>query len=361
MKKQKDELRSSRVFIQTWPATSFVIPSLFYRFSDFESYPPRVNFGVRIDSTMDFGRIDAADLDGVDLTLPSDHEGTTQALRMSSAKNTEVFVGCAKWGRKDWVGKIYPEGTKEADFLSHYATHFNCIELNATFYRLPSVRQTAAWSEKVGESFKFCPKFSNRITHIKRLKDAERYTDIFAEGISAFGNKLGPCFLQLPPNYPPGNYDVIEAYLEALPRDLELFVELRHPKWYSEPDAFDRIFRILERQKAGAVITDAAGRRDCVHMRLTTAEAFIRFVGNGLHPTDYTRVDDWVQRIKSWMDHGIERVFFFMHQHEELHSPELSRYVIQQLNKHCGTNIAEPKFVAKEVSKPVRKKRTARK
>ena len=80
-------------------------------------------------------------------------------------------------------------------------------------------------------------------------------------------------------------------------------------------------------------------------MRLTTPSAFIRFVGNGLHPTDYARVDDWVQRIKLWMGQGIHKVYFFMHQHEEIYSPELSRYVIQQLNKHCGTAIPEPRFV----------------
>jgi len=95
-------------------------------------------------------------------------------------------------------------------------------------------------------------------------------------------------------------------------------------------------------------IEDASGRRDCVHMRLTTPEAFIRFVGNGLHPTDYTRIDSWIQRIKSWKQQGIRTVYFFMHQHEELHSPELCKYVIQQLNKHCGTSIPEPAFVETE-------------
>jgi uncharacterized protein YecE (DUF72 family) len=93
------------------------------------------------------------------------------------------------------------------------------------------------------------------------------------------------------------------------------------------------------------VTSDSSGRRDCVHMRLTKPEAFIRFVGNGLHPTDYSRIDDWIQRIKQWMSQGIEKVYFFMHQHEELHSPELARYLIQQLNQHCGTNIPVPKFI----------------
>ena len=80
-------------------------------------------------------------------------------------------------------------------------------------------------------------------------------------------------------------------------------------------------------------------------MRLTKPDAFIRFVGNGLHPTDYVRIDSWVQRVKHWLKEGIQRVYFFMHQHEEIHSPELSKYLIQQLNKHCGLAIPEPVFI----------------
>ena len=102
---------------------------------------------------------------------------------------------------------------------------------------------------------------------------------------------------------------------------------------------------MLQRNNVGSIITDAAGRRDCVHMRLTTPQAFIRFVGNGLHPTDYTRIDAWVERIATWLHAGIEKIYFFMHQHEELHSPELCRYLIRQLNDRCKANIKEPVFV----------------
>lgn len=296
---------------------------------------------------MDFGKVDSTTLEQIDFKLPPDKEDTVRVLskNTSARKNTKIYVGCAKWGRKDWVGKIYPKKTKEADFLVHYAKHFNCIELNATFYRLPSVKQVEGWKAKVGPDFKFCPKFTDQITHIKRLKDAEAITNVFLEGIAAFGNNLGPVFLQTPPNYAPKNLEILEHYIESLPDDIDLFVELRHPGWFNDPEIFEKVFSMLEKHQAGAVITDASGRRDCVHMRLTTTDAFIRFVGNSLHPTDYSRCDDWVQRIKNWKDNGASRIFFFMHQHEELHSPELCRYLIPQINKHCGTDIAVPVFV----------------
>ena len=294
---------------------------------------------------MDFGKIKDGDLGEVDFKLPPDRGATTTLLKKHKGKKaTQVFVGCAKWGRKDWIGKIYPEKTKEADFLSLYARHFNCIELNATFYRMPTQKQVEGWKNKVGKGFQFCPKFTDQISHYKRLKGAEEAASRFLEGISAFKEALGPAFLQLPPNFTPKNFEALENFLAWLPKDIPVFTELRSPKWFEEKKK-KKVFSMMEKHKIGSIITDASGRRDCVHMRLTTPSAFIRFVGNGLHPSDYARVDDWVQRIKQWMGQGIHKVYFFMHQHEEIYSPELSRYVIQQLNKHCGTAIPEPRFV----------------
>jgi uncharacterized protein YecE (DUF72 family) len=308
---------------------------------------------------MEFGKVIPDELNAVNFKLPPDREETLQLLKKNRSSNPpQIYVGCAKWGRKDWVGKIYPKGTKEADFLPHYARHFNCIELNATFYRMPSHAQASGWKNKVGKDFQFCPKFTDQISHIKRLKDVRELTDRFLEGISGFGENLGPVFLMPHPGMGPKSLETMEAFVESIPKDVSLFVELRHPEWFENQDAFKQVFDMFERHKAGSIITDASGRRDCVHMRLTTPQAFIRFVGNGLHPTDYTRVDDWVQRIKKWIDQGIEKVFFFMHQHEEIHSPELSKYVIQEINKHCGTAIPEPVFVdpTQDVETPVKKR-----
>jgi len=294
---------------------------------------------------MEFGRLEDSDFSTVDLSLPADSIENAAVLGKKKPIKQEIFVGCAKWGRKDWVGKIYPPKTKEADFLSLYASHFNCIELNATFYKIPRKAQTKIWSEKVGEDFLFCPKFSQSITHIRRLKNAEEVTERFLDGVSGFGRNLGPLLLMPHPQMGPKSNEVMQAFIQNLPKDLDVFVELRHPDWYSDKAAFDSFNKFLELQNTGTVITDAAGRRDCVHMRLTTPQAFIRFVGNGLHPTDYTRIDEWVDRICKWFNEGIEKVYFFMHQHEELHSPELCQYLIQQINTKCHLKLKEPVFV----------------
>src|SRR5215469_5107383 len=105
---------------------------------------------------------------------------------------------------------------------------------------------------------------------------------------------------------------------------------------------------MLHELNKGAVITDASGRRDVVHMELPIPHAFIRFVGNSLHPTDYKRCDDWVERIVSWHEMGLQSVWFFMHQHDERYSPELADYTVEQFNKHLGTNLIRPEFIERE-------------
>jgi uncharacterized protein YecE (DUF72 family) len=295
---------------------------------------------------MEFGRVTPEELEQIDFTLPPDKAATTIILKRNKAKSdSRVYIGCAKWGRPDWVGKIYPKGTKAGDFLEHYARQFNSIELNATFYRMPTVKQTSGWAAKVGDNFRFCPKFVDQITHLKRLKDVTKLTDRFLEGISGFGKKLGPVFIMPHPGMGPKTLETLEAFVEQLPSDLTFFVELRHPQWYADEKAFTGVTAMLEKKQTGTVITDASGRRDCLHMRLTLPQAFIRFVGNGLHPTDYQRCDAWINRMKQWKVVGIQNLYFFMHQHEELHSPELCRYLIPRVNDALGTRLHIPAFV----------------
>ena len=98
----------------------------------------------------------------------------------------------------------------------------------------------------------------------------------------------------------------------------------------------------------GAVITDTAGRRDCAHMNITMPKTFIRYVGNSLHKTDYTRIDEWVERIKYWLDNGLKELYFFMHMHDEAKSPELTVYLADKLNAACGLDLHKPIFVTKQ-------------
>lgn len=298
---------------------------------------------------MDFGRLPDNEFPLVDFTLPADTALTKQVLSESKKlAKLQLYVGCAKWGRKEWVGMIYPPKTKEANFLDEYVKHFNSIELNAVFYNMPKKEQVNAWREKAEASrsdFKFFPKFTQSISHMKRLKGAEEVTSQYLDSISEFGDTLGPAFLQLSDNFGPNNFDVLRNYLEHLPKDYDVFVEVRHKDWYADLAVRKDLFEMMRDLKKGSIITDASGRRDCVHMELTTPDAFIRFVGNGLHPTDFSRIDSWVDRLADWKDKGLNKIYFFLHQHDEKDTPILADYTIKKLNEKLGTDLARPGLI----------------
>lgn len=297
---------------------------------------------------MEFGKVEVSELDAVDHSLPKDSARTKRILAAQKAKTKgKVHFGCAKWGRKEWVNLIYPKGTKEKDFLEAYAKHFDCIELNASHYKIYPPEQMAEWASKVGKNFLFCPKFYNGISHMRRLKNCEELTSAFLRSVEGFGDHLGPCFLQLRENFDTRNFDTIEAYIKSLPRDLQLFVEVRHPDWFI-PANQKLLGDLLEAYKVGSVITDTSGRRDMLHMELTTPKAFIRFVGNNLHPTDYPRIDDWVERISKWLDGGIREVYFMMHQHDESNTPIISVDTVKKLNAACDLKLTVPQLIAQQ-------------
>lgn len=295
---------------------------------------------------MEFGRVPMEELDSIDFTLPAEPVFNKRILSGKTAKNPKMYLGCAKWGRSEWVGKIYPPKTKEKDFLQQYVEHYNSIELNATHYKIYGANGIAKWAAKAnGKDFKFCPKMYQGVTHRGSLKGKDFITTEFLRGIIAFKEHLGPVFVQVNETFSPKRRDELFTYLKLLPTDLQFFLEVRHPDWFAKENIRNDLFNTLREMNMGAVITDTSGRRDCAHMHLPISKAFIRYVGNSLHKTDFTRCDAWVLRIKYWLENGLQEIYFFMHMHDEATSPELTVYLVDKLNKECGLNLIKPKFI----------------
>ncbi|RBL89686.1 DUF72 domain-containing protein [Chitinophaga flava] len=297
---------------------------------------------------MDFGRVTPAELEELDFKLPAEPLFNKKILKGKPVKKPLSYLGCAKWGRREWIGKIYPKGTKETQFLQEYVHHFNGIELNATHYQIYGPSTISKWDAAAkGIDFKFCPKVPQAISHFSNLSPAIAgpKTTAFLEGVLAFGQHLGPIFLQLSDRYGPAKRKALYEYLASLPTDLQFFLEVRHPEWYADEAVRLELFEKLQSLNIGSIITDTAGRRDCAHMHLTIPKIFIRFVGNSLHPTDYTRIDDWANRIKYWLDNGLQEVYFFMHMHDEALSPDLAVYLADRLEAVCGLKVKKPQFV----------------
>ena len=289
---------------------------------------------------MKFGRTDQPEL--VDFELPRDHESNGPLLSGSEGRGRpDVYVGCAKWNRQD-LKNFYPRGTK--DELSYYSTQFNAIELNATFYRIFPSSVFEGWKDKTPDDFVFFPKLPQVISHRKRLHDAERYVEEFLHNAAYLDEKLGTMFLQMPENFGPGNPanpERLAQFVRAWPREFSLAIELRHTDWYNDAGVFAELCALFEEHGIVNVITDVAARRDLLHMRLTTPSAFVRYVGAN-HESDYTRLDDWVDRLESWSRQGIRRIAFFVHQNHELESPLLARHFIERFNERTNFGLKAP-------------------
>lgn len=296
---------------------------------------------------MQFGEVAKNQLTRIDFSLPKDPKGNAAVLAKGKGKG-QVFYGCAKWGRTEWIGKIYPKGASEKDFLYHYGQHYDSIELNATHYRIHPRHVLAGWNKKVGNpSFKFCPKAPRGMSFLRETEKRASSTHAFLENIKVLGDNLGPIFITHDEQI---KWDAqaeadFFAYLQSLPKGFTFFVEERWPGFFGDKKLQERYYARLRELGIGAVITDTAGRRDVLHMQLTVPKTFIRFVGNSLHPTDFPRIDSWARRLKKWRDAGIEEIYFFMHMHDEGKSPELTQYLVQSFNRYGKMELPPVRFV----------------
>ncbi|MGB0526041.1 MAG: DUF72 domain-containing protein [Flammeovirgaceae bacterium] len=296
---------------------------------------------------MKFGKL--SDISTVDFSLPIDHPQTAHVLaKATTEQKAPIYFGCPAWGCKDWVGKIYPPKTKSADFLTYYAKQFNTIELNTTHYRIPTVDTVRKWVEKAGRGFKFCPKIPQSISHFgSNLQKVDHLVEDFALAIHEMGALLGICFMQLPPHFSPKHAPHLIRFVENFP--LPLSIEFRHPDWFTPSEAVEQVFEAMKKHQVATVITDVAGRRDVCHMRLTSPVAVIRFVGNDLHPTDFSRLDVWMERLKAWQGAGLQEIYFFLHEPDDVHCPELAEQFIAKANTTLELNLKPIRFYNQEV------------
>lgn len=188
----------------------------------------------------------------------------------------QLRVGCSGWNYKSWKGRFYAPDLPLSRWLAHYASVFDTVEVNNTFYRLPEASTFAAWREETPARFLMAVKASRFLTHMKRLRNPEEPLDRLLSRAAALGPRLGPLLYQLPPNLH-RDPERLESFLRALPatlpgtrRRLRHVIEFRHPSWY-----VDDTRRMLERHgvamclhdKAGSAIADDGAAGPCVYVR----------------------------------------------------------------------------------------------
>lgn len=236
---------------------------------------------------------------------------------------------------KEWVGSIYPAGTVAKNYLRAYGQQFNTIELNTTHYRIPTLEQIARWRAETPADFRFCPKMPQTISHARQLGLDGPGLDLFVSAVAALEEKLGAVFVQFPPTFNPSRWPTLQRFLERWPQALPLSLELRHPEWFASTDpAQEAIFSYLQKRHIGLVLTDVAGRRDVLHMRISSPQVLLRLVGNNLHPSDYQRADAWLARLEQWRQLGLREAYIFAHEPDNLHAPVLARHLAQGLAQY---------------------------
>ncbi|MBM3118289.1 MAG: DUF72 domain-containing protein [Chloroflexi bacterium] len=204
----------------------------------------------------------------------------------------EYHIGTSGWHYEHWRGLFYPEKLAKSKWLEFYAHHFTTVELNNSFYHLPSEKAFVNWHESSSKGFVFAVKVSRFITHIKRLRNVEEPLRNFLSRADSLWDKLGPLLYQLPPNMK-RNDKILEAFLAILPPQYRHVFEFRHDSWID-----DGVFDILRRHNSGLCVFDMP---DFTCPVVATADfAYIRFHGSaGLYWSCYNddELSDWAKMI----------------------------------------------------------------
>jgi len=207
----------------------------------------------------------------------------------------KLRIGTSGWHYKHWKGLFYPTRFPAAKMLEWYASQFDTVEINNTFYQLPNPEALAVWRQTVSSSFLFSVKASRFITHMKKLRDPENAVAVFFERVLVLKPKLGPVLFQLPPRWPV-NYARLDEFFSVLPRGHRYVVEFREKSW-----CCPEVYSILRRHEVAVCLHDWGG--SAWPMELTAGFTYVRMHGpTGAYHGKYEdfMLRKWADRIREW-------------------------------------------------------------
>ena len=243
---------------------------------------------------------------GADSDAPSG--GSTRDTTPRDAAAGALRVGCSGWSYQDWRGVVYPAELPQRRWLEHYQTLFDTVELNATFYRLPSPAVVETWAAAAHPGFLFAVKLGNFGSHRKKLRDAATWLPNHLDRVHRLGEHLGPNLVQLPPLWK-RNTERLDEFLSVAPTTMRWAVEFREPSWLH-----DDVYEVLRRHGAALCIHDLL---DDHPFELTTDWTYVRFHGPDALRERYhgaygsTRLDPWASRLGAELDAGHDVYAYF--------------------------------------------------
>ena len=224
-----------------------------------------------------------------------------------------LHLGTIGWSYNFWKGNFYPQKTHSKDFLAYYTTRFDTVEVDSTFYRIPTQQAVTSWKNQTPLNFKFSLKFPSVITHIKMLRDCERETNFFLERTKLLNEKLGPMLLQFPPNFGVDRLSDLVAFLKKLPKTNRYVVEVRSKSWLN-PD----FYSLLRANNATLAWVDSPNMP--LTMEVTSDFLYVRLEGdrkkvNGtlgkIESDTKASLQAWAERLKPFVAGKIEVFVYF--------------------------------------------------
>ena len=214
-----------------------------------------------------------------------------------------LWVGTSGYNYAEWKGSFYPENLPASKMLGYYSDRFSTVEINYSFYRLPSEKSIGRWAETTPEGFAFTLKAPRRITHEARLRDCQELTTLFCERAQALGPKLGVLLFQLPP-YLRANVEALQEFVSWLPPDARAAFEFRHGSWLC-----DEVYACLRERNLALCVTDS---ETTTTPNVRTADyAYFRLRDEGYEGSDIRR---WAETVGEATDGGEDVFVYFKHE-----------------------------------------------
>ncbi|HLH29659.1 MAG TPA: DUF72 domain-containing protein [Terriglobia bacterium] len=214
-----------------------------------------------------------------------------------------IWFGTSGFSYKEWRPIFYPDGLPEKQFLKYYSTRLNSVEIDYTFYRMPSQKTIDAWKSATPEQFKFTLKASQQITHRQRLKVPSDALDYFMSVVPGLETRLGMVLFQLPPFFK-ADVQKLEGFLSVLPRGVPAAFEFRHESWFT-----DDVYKLLHSHNIALCIHDADDHT--TPMEITTGFTYVR-----LRRSEYTESQrrEWQDKFRGWAAAGIDVFAYIKHE-----------------------------------------------
>jgi len=243
----------------------------------------------------------------------------------------KIHVGTMGWSYKFWADSFYPKGLEAERFLSEYSKHFNTVEVDSTFYRIPSESTISKWKEQTPDDFLFSAKFPRTITHEKMLRDCKEQTERFIERVSALQDKLGSLLLQFPKTFTIKHFKLLQDFLVSLPEGYHFAVEVRNTSLLNE-----EFYSLLRENRVALALLD---RQSMPPMETVTADfTYIKWEGDrkkvrgtlGRVEVDRTNeIEGWAEKIHRFLENS--EVFGYFSKYYSGYPPSDAKKLLRAL------------------------------